>query len=270
MRAYLLGVMGLGLAAMLLPQTVWADWDSGMPAKWIQLPDLSPSGIDIRDDQNAGLRRIADDFPCDETGKVTDVHIWGSWLNDINAGINGFNLRFWSNNPGQANGGFSHPEAMLWEGWIAPEGSPVMAKGHFKERLWEEVEYEKFWDPVTNQWGMDHLVVQYNMYIDPAVAFIQQGTETQEEIYWLEVQAYTNAMTNGQFGWKTRGLEDGHYMDDAVYWLQPVGMPGQWQRLEYETGGSIDMAFVITPEPATMALLGLGVAGLVARRRNKK
>jgi len=271
MRAHLLGVMVLGLAAIVLPQAAQADWDPGMPAKYFQLPDLTPSGIDIRDDQNAGLRRIADDFPCKETGPVTDVHIWGSWLDDLNGGINYFTLRFWSNNP-QGPGGFSVPAALLWEGDIVgPAGTQTTnTKGRFTERLYKTVEYEHFWDPVTGVWGKDTQVLQYNMNIDPALAFVQQGTPTSSQTYWLEVQAFTSS-TEGQFGWKTRDPQDGHYMDDAVYWVQPaVGGPGNWNPLEYQTGGSIDMAFVITPEPATMALLGLGIAGLVARRRSKK
>jgi hypothetical protein len=36
------------------------------------------------------------------------------------------------------------------------------------------------------------------------------------------------------------------------------------------TGESIDMAFVITPEPATLCLMGAGLAGLVARRIRRK
>jgi hypothetical protein len=258
------------LAVVALAGAARADWDATMPAKWVQWPDLKETGIDVRDDQNAGLRRIADDFPCRETGPVTDVHIWGSWLNDQNVGINAFNLRFWSNNPGQANGGLSHPETLLWEGWITPVGSTQPgAQGHFTERPWATVPYEHFWDPVTNQWGVDQLVVQYNMYIDPAKAFVQRGTSDNPQIYWLEVQAYTSA-TVGQFGWKTRDPVDGHYMDDAVYWVEPVGTIGYWEPLKYPNGQSIDMAFVITPEPATLCLLGAGVAGLVARRIRRK
>jgi hypothetical protein len=28
-------------------------------------------------------RHLADDFPCFSTDYITDIHIWGSWLNDI-------------------------------------------------------------------------------------------------------------------------------------------------------------------------------------------
>ena len=70
------------------------------------------------------------------------------------------------------------------------------------------------------------------------------------------------------FGWKTSPI---HWNDDAVfqdvdYWAIP--RPGDWRELVVD-GFSRDMAFVITPEPATIALLGFGAVGLLARRRRK-
>ena len=61
----------------------FADWDPGMPAKWVQLPDLSTDRHrrQLLRRQSAGYI-LADDFECTETGPITDIHIWGSWLDD--------------------------------------------------------------------------------------------------------------------------------------------------------------------------------------------
>jgi hypothetical protein len=48
--------------------------------------------------------------------------------------------------------------------------------------------------------------------------------------------------------------------------LPALGAGLSWDTSTLYTSGTIG----VVPEPATMALLGLGVAGLVARRRNKK
>ena len=51
--------------------------DSNDAVKYVQLPNLQ--GLDVWD---SGPTVLADDFVCTATGPITDIHIWGSWLND--------------------------------------------------------------------------------------------------------------------------------------------------------------------------------------------
>jgi len=75
---------------------------------------------------------------------------------------------------------------------------------------------------------------------------------------------------DARFGWKTTNpAETPHFMDDAVWfsWYtedwQPMAYPDQ----HVYQGQSIDLAFVITPEPATLALVGLGTLVITFKRR---
>src|SRR5205085_7160156 len=47
--------------------------------KFAQFPQLD-GGFSLWDN---GQWVLADDFICTNTGPVTDIHIWGSWLNDL-------------------------------------------------------------------------------------------------------------------------------------------------------------------------------------------
>jgi len=48
--------------------------------KWHQPPDLSEMGMDVLDMFPFDV--LADDFLCTDSGKITKVHVFGSWLND--------------------------------------------------------------------------------------------------------------------------------------------------------------------------------------------
>ena len=77
-------ILFLGIVVLLLTVApALADWDEGEPNKWVQLPDCSPNGIDIRIDSTDDWMRLGDDFLCTTTGKIRDIHIWGSWYQDM-------------------------------------------------------------------------------------------------------------------------------------------------------------------------------------------
>ena len=261
-----------------------ADWDIGDPYKmhFPQLPDENSTGLDVHASWpwQPGATQgkiLADDFLCTATGPITDIHIWGSWLNDVLPNPNGtnpdanavaFKLSIHADIPAVvdlATGQVlehSRPGEELWQTVFSSTNPNKTA------RLWSTGP-EQFYDPNIDQIiGSDSQIWQYNFFIDPADAWVQEkGT-----IYWLDVQAVPDEQ-QAVFGWKS---SRDHWNDDAV-WGDTDAMFGDvnaagWSELIYPAGHplegqSIDLAFVITPEPASMALMALG--GLMMFRRRK-
>jgi len=210
--------------------------------KWEQLPDTNPTGMDIRIDRNDENDRIlADDFLCTTTGPITNVRLWGSWFNDTKGNIDTIHLSIHADIPAEDSlYGYSMPGNELWS----------MDITDFDEDLYIGLEDEHEWwwdlyDGVRYRYG-DQQIWQYDINIDPNDAFVQRGTFNEPLIYWLDVYVETDGM--GQFGWKTRDPNDGHFNDDAVY----LGDPN-WLELKYPAThpyypDSIDMAFAIRTE----------------------
>ncbi len=276
------------LAVLFTAAPTSADWNTGDPAKWVQMPDLSPQGMDINAsfEQQVGafpqLIVLADDFRCTSTDPITDIHLWGSWKNDLlpevfdptlpapflrpDPGAVTFNLSIHADIPADQNPlGFSKPGELLW--------SHVFNPGEFTARPWATNIEEGWLDPISSQFIFpgDTVAWQYNFLIPQAEAFIQQGTATDPVVYWLDVAAIPQpevASTEAPlFGWKT---SVDHFNDSAVYsTTDAANWPNvtDWLPIESPTGlTQLDMAFVITPEPATLALLTLGCLAVLRRR----
>jgi len=244
MRKKIVGVF----LSMLLFATVFAVAEPieiskmNTPIKWEQMPDETENGIDIRIDNNDGIMRtLADDFQCISTEPITDVHFWGSWNRDIKGEIQKIHLSIHEDIP-QGPGGYSMPGALLWE----------MDFYNFDESPYADVPGEWWWDPYTGELipMADYLIWQYDIYIDPAVAFVQQGTPDDPIIYWLDIYVELVPGIPGEFGWKT---SIDHWNDDAVYYIDD---DPYWFELRYPSahpyhGESIDMSFRITGEDDT-------------------
>ena len=186
---------------------------------------------------------LADDFVCTNSGPISDIHLWGSWLKDE---AQPYNITFWLGiyddvkvGPGNT---FSHPGTnLLWQQWFAP--------GQYAETIWEASASEQFLDPgPTNILGGDSEVWYYCFY--PTNAFQQLGTPTNSKTYWLAAYAQ---LTNGNYsyGWKTTT----NVLNDTsvhAFWLgtPPTANPG-WTPTVYQppAGGPVkplDLAFKLT------------------------
>jgi hypothetical protein len=235
---------------VMAPATL-ADWNPGDPYKMLfpQLPDLSSNGVDVDASQNW----LADDFQCIQNGPITDIHVWGSWKDDTIAdpGHVVFNLAIYSDLPAPYPHGYSQPAMLLWSRYVD--------MGQFTVRTWATGLAESYWDPVTGLVSPDTACYQYNFAIPSSEAFVQ----TKDTVYWLALMAvplegYT------QFGWKNSMV---HFADDGVFWNSSFG---DWVDLHYPIGHplnpeSVDLAFVITPEPATLSLLAMLALSLSKR-----
>jgi hypothetical protein len=110
-------------------------------------------------------------------------------------------------------------------------------------QLWDR--YFEPEDYTVRQWDDQHWQFNITDIDDP---FIQ----TEGQTYWLglRIQLWDNPHLSWNF------TDNGH-LDGAVYWTKEYS----W----FPIGG--DLAFVITPEPATIALLGLGALSLIRKKR---
>ncbi|MCY2953455.1 MAG: GEVED domain-containing protein [Planctomycetota bacterium] len=227
--------------------------------KWVQWPDLTQYGIDIKVDQG---RVLADDFKCIFPSLLTDVHFWGSWLNDNKGQIKRVHLSIHSDDPAGLDGtdpanNYSKPDNLLWQWDFFP--------GQFTESLYltEPKPGEYWWDPVEKQLipGADTKVWRVDVPIDPTIAWRQEGTTSKPVIYWLDI---TTDTSEGQFGWKTRRYPD-HFADDAV---MSYGTTVNWKELRYPAGhpygmppsASIDMAYALTFREAPQQQIDWGDA----------
>jgi hypothetical protein len=214
--------------------------------KYLQRPDVTENGIDIRFDRTDGiLRTLADDFLCTATGKITDVHLWCSWLNNIKGNVQTIHLSIHDDiSAPNSPTGYSMPGTLLWQRDVTAT--------NFTESLYYTLPqgYEWWLDPyipIVNPMG-DTQIWRYDIYIPYTAAFRQTGDPNHPKVYWLDawVTLKPDSPPEAQMGWKT---SMDHWNDAAVY-----DLGGNWINLLYPMGhphqeSNVDMAFAITTMP---------------------
>jgi hypothetical protein len=200
---------------------------------------------------------MADDWKCNATGTVTDIHWWGSYWtpyagegysdysdsrpNALSGGIQGFNIKIWTDKPVGPNNPYSHPDTVIKE--IPITGN---ANEHWVRDITDPSGY------------LTHSVYKYDLYLDAN----QQFDQIENTTYWLSIQAAIPSNPEKQWGWHETTI----IQNDIS--VMKKGTSEVW----FIPCGGHDMAFELTtvPEPAGILAALTGLSGVVAmglRRR---
>lgn len=236
---------GLAVLAALMAAPALADWNVGDPYKmhYPQLPKMD--GWDVRASYYTFL---ADDWECTESGLVTDIHLWVSFKGDLAFVPDKLHTAIWSDD---TSGPYSKPGSQLWHRDIGTMAYSMLPLGITGPQGW----YDPSADPDVILRPDHERLFQINIIIPEAEAFYQ----TKGQVYWLEFTV--QEPVGSGLGWKQSGSQQ--FRDDAVWRIQDGA---SWTPIkDPETNLSMDLAFVITPEPAAVVLLAVG--SLLLRRR---
>jgi len=141
---------------------------------------------------------LADDFKCTTTGRITDIHLWGSWQK--NAALSHsitFQLYVFDDVPVSPNNPFSHPGTnIIWHQTFTPDS--------YAETIWTNNAQESFFDPGSGMFLEPDSVVWYYCF-NPTNLF-QTGTAARPTNYWLAAFAELPAGIPNVYGWKTTSI----------------------------------------------------------------
>lgn len=249
MKTRILTIAILGLCLAAAPAA--ADWDHEV--KWDQLNPGSRASLSQVNSSPNPL--AADDFPCTETGWITDIEFDGVAFGFFDPpDLSSFRITFWRDVPATANEE-SHPGDLLADISVDP-ASPLDPLG----LGWKEIS--------TNRYKINL----------PRESWFEQK---EGDIYWIGIQGVVGP--GDFFGWYFRNIYDNTWGDDAAF--TDLGHPSWWHWgwEAIDTQGlyegtlpaswlkSADMSFKLTgtpiPEPGVFALAGLGLLALIRRRK---
>jgi len=227
------------------------DEPAGGGAKWIQQPDLSQLGLDVdaTDDipPTWPAVTVADDFLCTSPGPLTNISIWGSFFEDQLPGGGADSTRFALN----IHEDIGKPGRVLWTGDFRTGDYDL---GIFAEDLREGWYVPALDSPNYQPFG-DTVCWKYDFPIDPAEAFVQEGTPENPAVYWLSVQGlvvHPPGSIATRFGWKTSPDN----WNNSAFWALGQDLPldsSSWRGLTYPGGHplggeNIDLAFEISTQ----------------------